>query len=209
MLVHTYGASEEGLVSVLSPAEYDPRHPERFTSAGRILAHVDVRLRQDDGTLASPGEVGGIEVRSPGMAQGYRNRPDLEAAAFRDGWYRSGDLGRIDGDGYLHVLGRAVDMAWIDGRMVSPTMVEDRLCRLPTVRYAVVVVDHANDRWVAATVPWPDSSLDEADCRHGLAAAFGEAFAARVTIVPLATMPLTEQGKPDREAIGRLGSATA
>ena len=209
VLVHTYGASEEGLVSVLSPAEYDPAFPERFTSAGRILPHVDVRLRKDDGTLAGPGEVGGIEVRSPGMAQGYRNRPDLEAAAFRDGWYRSGDLGRIDGDGYLHVLGRAVDMAWIDGRMVSPTMVEDTLCRLPTVRYAVVVVDHANGRWVAATVPWPDSSLDEDECLRGLAAAFGETFAARVKIVPLDTMPLTEQGKPDREAIGRLGCAMA
>ena len=120
VLVHTYGASEEGLVSVLSPAEYDPAFPERFTSAGRILPHVEVRLRKDDGTLAGPGEVGGIEVRSPGMAQGYRNRPDLEAAAFRDGWYRSGDLGRIDGDGYLHVLGRAVDMAWIDGSDGEP-----------------------------------------------------------------------------------------
>jgi len=166
-------------------------------------------LRRDDGTLAGPGEVGGIELRSPGMAQGYRHRPDLEAAAFRDGWYRSGDLGRIDGDGYLHVLGRAVDMAWIDDAMVSPTLVEDTLCRLPTVRYAVVVVDHANDRWVAATVPWPDASLDEADCRRVLAAAFGQAFGARIKLVPLATVPLTEQGKPDREAICRLGSAMA
>ena len=61
----------------------------------------------------------------------------------------------------------------------------------------------------AATVPWPDSSLDEDECLRGLAAAFGETFAARVKIVPLDTMPLTEQGKPDREAIGRLGCAMA
>lgn len=207
VLVHTYGASEEGLVSVLSPAEYDPARPERFTSAGRILPRVEVRLRQDDGTLAGPGVVGGIEIRSPAMAQGYRNRPDLDAAAFGDGWYRSGDLGRLDGDGYLHVLGRAADMAWVDGRMVSPTLVEDTLCCTPTVRYAAVVVDHGNDRWVAAAVPWPGASLDEAECRRALAATYGETFNARLEIVPLESVPLTEQGKPDREAICRLSSS--
>ena len=129
-VVHTYGASEEGLVSVLTAAEDDPANPEHFHSAGRVLPHVEVRLRRNDGTIAVAGETGSIEVRSPAMAQGYRNRPDLEAAAFRDGWYRSGDLGRIDVDGYLHVFGRAVDIDVIDGHMISPTLIEDTLCRL-------------------------------------------------------------------------------
>jgi acyl-CoA synthetase (AMP-forming)/AMP-acid ligase II len=83
--VHTYGASEEGLVSVLTAAENDPTNPEHFHSAGRVLPHVKVRLRRNEGTIAVAGEPGSIEVRSPAMAQGYRNHPDLEAAAFRDG----------------------------------------------------------------------------------------------------------------------------
>jgi fatty-acyl-CoA synthase len=90
--VHTYGAIEEGLVSVLTAAEDDPANPEHFHSAGRVFPHVEVRLRRNDGTIAVASETGSIEVRSPAMAQGYRNRPDLEATAFRDGWYRSGWL---------------------------------------------------------------------------------------------------------------------
>ena len=91
-VVHTYGAIEEGLVSVLTAAEDDPANPEHFHSAGRVFPHVEVRLRRNDGTIAVASETGSIEVRSPAMAQGYRNRPDLEATAFRDGWYRSGWL---------------------------------------------------------------------------------------------------------------------
>src|SRR6201999_4016428 len=72
-VVHTYGASEEGLVSVLTAAEDDPANPEHFHSAGRVLPHVEVRLRRNDGTIAVAGENGSIEGRSPPMAQGYRN----------------------------------------------------------------------------------------------------------------------------------------
>ena len=102
VVAHTYGASEIGIVSALSPAEHDPAHPERFTCAGRIHPGVDVRFRRPDATLAEDGEAGSIEVRSPAMAAGYRNRPVEQAAAFRDGWYRTGDLGRLDDEGYLH-----------------------------------------------------------------------------------------------------------
>ena len=65
VVAHTYGASEIGIVSALSPAEHDPAHPERFTCAGRIHPGVDVRFRRPDATLAEDGEAGSIEVRSP------------------------------------------------------------------------------------------------------------------------------------------------
>jgi fatty-acyl-CoA synthase len=191
-VMHTYGASEEGLVSVLTPAEADPANPEHFHSAGRVLPHVEVRLRRNDGTIAMAGETGSIEVRSPAMAQGYRNRPDLEAAAFRDGWYRSGDLGRIDADGYLHVFGRAVDIEVVDGRMVSPTLIEDTLCRLPDIRYAAVVAD---------------KTIDHAVYLGAVAAEYGKAVATSLLLLPRETIPLTPQGKPDREAIRALGRA--
>ena len=207
VLTHNYGASEEGLVSVLTAAEDDPANPDHFSSAGRILPHVEVRFRRDDGTLASPGETGSIEVRSPAMAQGYRNRPDLEAAAFRDGWYRSGDLGRIDADGYLHIFGRAIDITFDGGQMISPTLIEDTLCRVPAVRYASVVVDRDVSRFVAVVLPWTGTAIDRAACQQAVADRHGNSIAASVLVLARSEIPLTEQGKPDRDAIRALGDA--
>jgi len=206
VLAHTYGASEMGLVSILSPGEYDPDRPERLACAGRILPGVEVRFRRDDGTLAGPGETGSIEVRSPAMAGGYRNRPTQQAVAFQNGWYHSGDLGFLDAEGYLHILGRAVDVSRIGGIVASPTLVEETLCRLPDVRYAVSVVDQETGTWIAAVVPWSGSEMDPAACREAMAKHHGLTAA---VVVPLARVPLTEQGKPDREAIKQLGREAA
>jgi fatty-acyl-CoA synthase len=205
VVAHTYGASEIGIVSALSPAEHDPAHPERFTCAGRIHPGVDVRFRRPDATLAEDGEAGSIEVRSPAMAAGYRNRPVEQAAAFRDGWYRTGDLGRLDDEGYLHILGRAADITWTDGVMISPALIQDTLCRVPGVRYAAVVTDPEAAARVAAVVPWPGSAVDTDACRASVAMEYGSEAAASLALVPLARVPRTEQGKPDRPAIRALG----
>jgi fatty-acyl-CoA synthase len=204
VIAHTYGASEEGLVSLLSPREHDQARPERFSSAGRILPFVEVRLRRTDGCLADIGEVGSIEVRSPAMAQGYRHRPELEAENFRDGWYRPHDLGRIDEEGYLYIIGREADVRWIGGLPLTPTSVEETLCQMREVRVAVVVADEEANRWVAAVIPWEGALLDVQACIAGIAQAQGREAAALIVIVPVRNIPVTEQGKPDREAIKRL-----
>lgn len=202
IVAHAYGASEMGLVSSLSPAEYDSGRPELFTHAGRIRPGVDVQFRLEDGTLAAPGQLGSIEVRSPAAAGGYRNRPIPQAAAFQDGWYRTGDFGRLDDDGYLHVMGRAAEVTRSDGIIVSPTLVEDTLCQLPSVRYAVVAVDEKpGSPWVAAVVSWPGSSVAPEQCREAIAAKYGAAVARPIVVLPLERVPLTEQGKPDRLAV--------
>jgi fatty-acyl-CoA synthase len=206
-IVHTYGASEEGLVSVLTAIEDDPAHPDHFHSAGRILPNVEVRMRRADGTLAQPGEIGSIEVRSPAMAQGYHNRPDLETAAFRNGWYCSGDLGRVDDDGYLHIFGRAVDVETVHGRMVSPTLIEDVLCRLPEIRYAVVVVNRERKCREAAVIPWSGMAVNHQACRDAVANEFGDVVASSLLFLSLTAIPLTAQGKPDREAIHAMSAA--
>jgi fatty-acyl-CoA synthase len=206
-IVHTYGASEAGLVSVLPAAEADPGNPERFHSAGRVLPRVQVRLRRDDGSLAEGVEPGIIEIRSPAMAEGYRNRPDLEAAVFRDGWYRSGDLGRIDADGYLHILGRSADIEIGDGVLVTPTLIEDTLCRVSGLRYASVVVDQDRARRIAAIVAWPGLAVDCIACRRAVATEFGEDVAETIAFLPCEAVPLTPQGKPDRQTIRALAGA--
>lgn len=205
VVMHTYGASEQGLISALPPGAPEP---EPFTSAGRVLPGVRLRLCRPDGGPAAAGEPGVIETSSPGMAQGYRNLPELTTRAFRDGWFHSGDLGLIDRGGFLQVLGRADDIAAGDA-LVTPTGIEDTLCRLPAVRYAVVVPDPDHGRRVAAVEAWPGGAVDAAACRQAVAAGYGAEVAASLVLAPVGQVPRTEQGKPDREAIKALGSRPA
>ncbi len=204
VIAHTYGASEIGIVSALSSAENDLGHPERFGCAGRIFPGVDMRFRRPDGALDAT--EGSIEVRSPAMASGYRNRPLEEATRFADGWYRTGDLGHLDPDGYLHIHGRAVDCTRIDGRLVSPVGLQDVLCRQPDVRYAVVVLDPHTGHRIAALVAWPNRDIDLDACRTVLLEEFGEPIADGVRFLPVDRIPLTEQGKPHRPEIRRLAA---
>jgi fatty-acyl-CoA synthase len=204
IISHVYGASEMGLVSVLSPADHDLSRLERFTSAGRILPGVNVRFRRADGRIADDGEVGVIEVRSPAMASSYRNNPDLSARSFKAGWYATGDLGRLDENGFMHILGRAVDAQEINGMLVMPTDIEETLCRLSSVRYAVVVRDPDTKLTIAAVIPWAGMSIDEQECRQAVTNRFGAVVAGSLAVVPTEHIPLTEQGKPNRAAIMQL-----
>ena len=195
VIAHTYGASEVGIVSALAPAEHD--RPSRFRSAGRIHAGVDVRFRRSDGALDPC--CGAIEVRSPAMAQGYRHRPAEEAEHFVDGWYRTGDLGELDDDGMLRILGRASDIG--DLGAPAPVDLQDTLCAVPSVRYAVLVRVPDRARWVAAVEPWPGHPVDVEQCRAAVTARHGHRTADTLRLLPVGRMPLTEQGKPNRPAI--------
>jgi len=201
-----YGASEMGVVSVLAPSDHDPSRSDLFTSAGRILAGVEVRFRGADGLLAKSGEAGVIEVNSPAMAIGYRNNPDLSSFSFREGWYHTGDLGSLDGSGFLHILGRAVDAQEVNGALITPTEIEEALCCHPSIRYAVVIRDAEANITIAAVVAWPGFSVDDQECRRIVAASFGDAIAASLRAFRIDRVPLTEQGKPDRMAIKQLAN---
>jgi fatty-acyl-CoA synthase len=204
IIEHAYGASEMGLVSVLAPCDHDLLLPELFASAGRIRPGVEVRFRTPDGRLACQGEIGVIEVRSPVMSTGYRGNPDLTARAYRAGWYVTGDLGRLDDEGLLHILGRAVDVQDLDGTLVTPTGIEEALCGIHSVRYAVVVRDPEAGLTIAAVITWEGLSIDNRECRQIIADRFGNAAAASLVVVQVKHIPLTEQGKPDRAAIRAL-----
>jgi acyl-CoA synthetase (AMP-forming)/AMP-acid ligase II len=198
VLVHPYGASEVGIISLLAPPEYDLSRPELLGSAGRPLPGIDVRIEAADGSPAPAGEVGAIVVRTPAVADGYAG--GLGPVRSPDGAYRPGDLGRLDADGYLHVRGRAADARRIDGRLVLPLDVEEELCAQPGVRYAVALPDPAPDgRFAAAVVlaPGADVHADTlAGCVDG-----------RARIVVVDRIPTTEQGKPDRRELAeRLGA---
>ena len=207
VIAHTYGASEMGIVSALTPPEHDLARPGRFTCAGRIVPGVEVRFRLPDGTLGE--RAGAIEVRSPALASGYLRRPAEQAMNFVDGWYRPSDLGELDDEGYLHIHGRVVDCAEIDGRLVTPVALQDLLCRRPDVRYAVIVLDPDAGTRVVAVVPWPGRAVDAAGCLDTISGAFGPSVASTVVVLPVDRIPLTEQGKPNRPEIRRLGRELA
>jgi fatty-acyl-CoA synthase len=206
VLTHLYGASETGLVSILPPSAYEA-NPDLLACAGRIRAGVEVRLRRADGRLARAGQCGNIEVRSAAVADGYYHQPNEEAQKFQDGWCLTGDVGFIDKAANLHVLGRAADVAEIHGLTIGPTQIEDALCRLPDVRYAVALgANNAAGKygWDVLIEPWASGQADVARCMHRLKTAFGSVGANRIRVVVADRVPLTEQGKADRTAIGKL-----
>ncbi|HVE07361.1 MAG TPA: AMP-binding protein [Paraburkholderia sp.] len=209
VLTHLYGASEAGLVSMLTPADYR-FDPDLLASAGRIRPGVQVRIRRADGTLALPGQAGSIEVKSAAVAHGYHHQPADSARKFRGEWCVMGDIGFIDAQRNLHVLGRAVDVAPINGVETGPTQIESPLCALPEVRYAVAVAtdDIAREPiWNVVVVPWPGKRIDMPRCMRALEQVFGVNIAHTVQMVAAQRVPLTEQGKVDRVAIARMCDA--
>jgi fatty-acyl-CoA synthase len=93
--------------------------------------------------------------------------------------------------------------------MISPTLIEETLCRLPDIPYAAVVLDRDWGRRVAVIIPWLGKAIDQAGYLRAVAAEHGQAVATSLLLLPRDTIPLTSQGKPDREAIRDWGGLVA
>jgi acyl-CoA synthetase (AMP-forming)/AMP-acid ligase II len=149
----------------------------RAGSAGRPALNVETRLVDDDEEDVGPGEIGEIVHRSPQATLGYWNDEAKTAEAFRGGWFHSGDLGRLDADGYLFIVDRKKDMVKTGGENVASSEVEETIYLMSEVS-EVAVFGVADPRWieavVAAVVPKPSASLTPeaviAHCRSRLAA---------------------------------------
>jgi fatty-acyl-CoA synthase len=117
-----FGQSELGpLCTVLRPEEHDD-HPG---SAGRPVMFVETRVVDADGDDVGPGEEGEILYRSPQLCEGYWNRPEATAEAFDNGWFHSGDLVKVDEDGFVEVVDRVKDVINTGGVLVASRQVED------------------------------------------------------------------------------------
>lgn len=178
--IQVYGLTEvAGVATHLLPeAHRDPDHPERLVSAGVPIDEVEVRV-VDPSTLedAPAGEPGEIWLRTPQLMKGFLGRPEETAAAITpDGWFRTGDLGRQDADGYVYVEDRIKDMIISGGENIYSPEVERVLAEHPAVM-EVAVIGIPDDRWgesVKAVVSFhPDQSATEAEligyCREHLA----------------------------------------
>jgi long-chain acyl-CoA synthetase len=130
-----YGMTESSsLTTSIGGADYAARP----TSVGVPVPICDVRIVGDDGADVPVGEVGEIWISGPTVVPGYWNRPDETARTFADGWLRSGDLGRVDDEGFLYIVDRAKDMVIRGGENISSLEVEAALFDHPAVLEAAV-----------------------------------------------------------------------
>ncbi|MFC1407279.1 MULTISPECIES: AMP-binding protein [Streptacidiphilus] len=136
-IVERYGMTETGM-NTSNPYADGPRRPG---TVGRPLAGVSVRVVEPESGRELPaGEVGGIEVRGPNVFAGYWELPEKTAAEFRaDGYFKTGDLGRFDADGYLHIVGRDKDLVISGGFNIYPKEIEELLDAHPAVAESAVI----------------------------------------------------------------------
>lgn len=133
--VQGYGMTETGRITALDLEETI----RKAGSVGKEVFHLHLRLVDEHDRDVDPGSVGEIVVRGPNVFQGYWNRPEETARAFRNGWFHTGDLARRDEEGFLFIEGRKVDLIIVGGENVYPAEVELAIQALPPVREAVVV----------------------------------------------------------------------
>lgn len=141
-----FGQSEIGpLATVLGPDE----HEGRMDSCGRPVLFVEARVVDEHGTEVPDGTPGEIVYRSPQLCSGYWDKPEETAAAFRDGWFRSGDLATRDAAGCFTVVDRVKDVINSGGVLVASRQVEDALYAHPAVA-EVAVIGLPDERWIEA-----------------------------------------------------------
>ncbi|MET7474082.1 type I polyketide synthase [Streptomyces sp. NPDC005648] len=198
-LLDAYGSTETcGMIAVNRPDG-----PRVDGSCGSPVPGMEVRVVDPgSGGDVTDGAEGEIWVRGPSLMSGYHDRPEESAAALRDGWYRTGDLGRRVEHGHLRLTGRVSELIIRGGENIHPTEIEEALLRCPGVRDAVVVGrpdDVLGEVPVAYVVPEPGGFdargvLDA--CRPRLAA-----YKLPVEIHEIAAVPRTASGKIARHAV--------
>jgi long-chain acyl-CoA synthetase len=186
-LAHYYGATETAPIVTCLPHEERELDGPRLGSCGQAVPGVEVGVAAAGSTVPglaggpdelAPGEVGEVVVRGPNVMAGYWHDPEATAAALSGGWYRTGDLGYLDEDGYLFLVDRLKDMIVSGGENVYSVEVEDVLNRHPAVLEAAVF-GVPDERWGeavhAVVVVRPGASADgladalDRHCRDAIA----------------------------------------
>ncbi|MFG2965411.1 acyl-CoA synthetase [Streptomyces sp. NPDC048288] len=205
-LFNCFGQSEIGpLATVLAPEE----HKGRLDSCGRTVLFVEARVVGEDGADVPDGTPGEIVYRSPQLCEGYWDKPEETEAAFRDGWFHSGDLAVRDADGYYTIVDRVKDVINSGGVLVASRQVEDALYTHESVAEAAVI-GLSDARWIEAVtaVVVVRGEVDEA----GLIAHVKEtlpAFKAPKRVLFVDELPRNASGKIlKRELRERFGDAS-
>jgi fatty-acyl-CoA synthase len=146
------------------------RELEKIGSTGRALGHVEIEIRDESGAPLPPGSTGEICLRGPKVTRGYWRDPSRTAVSFYDEWFRTGDVGYLDDEGFLYLTDRLKDMIISGGENIASSEVERVILELASVR-EVAVIGQADEKWGEVPVAYvalePEASLDfEALSRH-------------------------------------------
>ena len=198
-ILERYGMTETNM-NASNPYEGE----RRPGTVGFALPGVELRVVDGQGAPAPRGETGGIEVRGPNVFRGYWRMPEKTAQDMRaDGFFRTGDLGRLDPDGYLEIVGRDKDLIITGGYNVYPREVEEVLDAQPGVlESAVIGVPDADmgEGVLAVLVPAPDARPDLAAIEEALAARLARYKRPRRMVVA-PELPRNAMGKVQKAAL--------
>jgi len=142
VLAQYFGLGEvTGNITVLPPALHDPEDGPhaRIGTCGFERTGMQVSIQGDDGRELKPLETGEICVIGPAVFAGYYDNPEANAKAFRDGWFRTGDLGHMDEEGFVYITGRASDMYISGGSNIYPREIEEKILTHPAVAEVAVL----------------------------------------------------------------------
>jgi long-chain acyl-CoA synthetase len=160
ILLEGYGLSETSPV-----ATFNKREGRKVGSIGTPIEGVEIRIVDDDRNDVPTGEVGEIAIKGHNVMKGYLGRPDATAEAIQDGWFHTGDMARMDEDGYIFIVDRKKDMIIRGGYNVYPREVEEVLYEHPAVREAAVI-GVPDEEWgeeVAAAIVLKEGEHVDAD----------------------------------------------
>lgn len=209
-VVEGYGMTEVHCYSTMNPS-----HGERRAgSVGLRLPYLEVRVADvgPDGAIRRDcdlGEIGHVLMRGPQVTPGYLNPRHNEGAMLADGWLDSGDLGRLDADGYLWLTGRSKDLIIRGGHNIDPVMIEEALTRHPAVETAAAVGlpdAYAGELPMAFVQLRPGKQATPEELREFCRKEIPERAAVPVQVVPIPVMPVTGVGKIFKPAL-RLDAA--
>lgn len=192
-LYELYGLTE-GFVTILDRDDA----PRKTGSVGVPPPFFEIRILDEQGADVPKGEVGEITGRGPIMMPGYYKRPDLTSLAIIDGWLRTGDLGRLDDDGFLYLVDRKKDLIISGGANVFPRDIEEVIVRHPAVKEAAVF-GVPDPRWgeapIAAVVLREGASVSDEELRDWINANVEARFQRVREVVRLDHFPRNAAGK--------------
>ncbi len=196
-VVEAYGMTEAAHQMASNPLPPASRRPG---SVGRGTG-VQVAVMDDASTLLPAGSQGEVVIKGPNVTRGYHNNPEANAAAFTNGWFRTGDQGVLDAEGYLTLVGRLKELINRGGEKISPREIDEALLTHPAVAEAVCfgVSDAKYGEEVAAAVVLRGAASEAelvAHCRERLAA-----FKVPKTIHLVTQIPRTATGKIQRRVV--------
>ena len=198
-VLEAYGMTEASHQMTSNPL---PPKPHKAGTVGYGVG-VEAAIMDAAGTLLAPGERGEVVIRGPNVIDGYENNPEANATAFVNGWFRTGDQGVIDQDGYLALTGRLKELINRGGEKISPLEIDDVLLRHPAVAEALAfAVPHktlGEDIHAAVVLKAPAS---ESELREHCAARLAEFKVPRVFHI-LEEIPRGATGKPQRISLAK------